>query len=236
MSKIRHLCLGVSALSLLILGTFSVQVDDAVAYSGCRNPHVIAAGENLSVIAAQYNVTVGDLIEENGITDPNVIVIGQTICIPNGGKKSSNSGGREPRYNDGWGDYAAPGESYDPSTIRREGGSSPEYYEPQQQSYGPQQQSYAPYEESYGPTQQYGSQQQSAPQQQRYSSYDGYGVPGKAYDPAVVYAQQPQSTRSTADREFDEEFEADPTPTAEPTMPPDNGQENGDGEENGDGG
>jgi len=258
MSKIRHLCLGVGALSLLVLGTFSVQMD-AYAYSECRNPHQIVAGENLTGIAASYGVTVDALIEENSITDPNIIVIGQTICIPNGGKKSSeeNYGNSEhsPRYNDNWGSYGVPGQSYDPSVMNQGGsssqqgygpqdqssgsqqqgygpqeqssGSQQQGYGPQEQSYGPQEQGYGPQEDSYGPQEQgYGPQEQSSgPQEDSYSNNTYNGVPGKSYDPSVVYPPhpEPQPTRSTFDREFDEPTPTDvPTdvPTAEPTDPP----------------
>jgi len=50
--------------------------------SSKETTHTVAAGENLSVIAAIYGITVDRLASYNNISDPNVIYTGQVIRIP----------------------------------------------------------------------------------------------------------------------------------------------------------
>lgn len=47
--------------------------------------HVVARGESLSLIAANYGVTVDAIIELNQLQNPNLIVPGQQLLIPPGG-------------------------------------------------------------------------------------------------------------------------------------------------------
>jgi hypothetical protein len=44
--------------------------------------HVVAAGENLTLIALRYGTTVDELVRLNGIQDPNLIWPGQRLLLP----------------------------------------------------------------------------------------------------------------------------------------------------------
>ena len=44
--------------------------------------HVVARGENLTMIAAKYGVTIQAIQQANGITNPNKINVGQKLIIP----------------------------------------------------------------------------------------------------------------------------------------------------------
>lgn len=46
--------------------------------------HVVARGENLTRIAAQYGVTIAAIVEANGIANPSRIIGGQRLVIPDG--------------------------------------------------------------------------------------------------------------------------------------------------------
>lgn len=47
--------------------------------------HVVAQGESLGTIAAQYGTTVGALTQANGISDPNLVYVGQRLLLPGAG-------------------------------------------------------------------------------------------------------------------------------------------------------
>jgi LysM repeat protein len=65
-------------------GTASVAPPSPSAGSPGPSPrvHVVAAGENLTRIAAFYGVTVAAIVEANGLTDANSIRVGQALIIP----------------------------------------------------------------------------------------------------------------------------------------------------------
>lgn len=44
--------------------------------------HVVASGENLTIIAAHYSVSPQTLTSMNGITNPNLVRVGQTLKVP----------------------------------------------------------------------------------------------------------------------------------------------------------
>ena len=82
----------------------------------CPTVHKIALGENLTRIAAQYEVSLQALIEENGIKHSNMNVENQALCIPaQHGPESRDA------ENEDWKAYVVPGQSYDPSQIRKAG-------------------------------------------------------------------------------------------------------------------
>lgn len=54
-------------------------------YNGDRTTHVVAAGQELGLIARMYNVSMQDIISLNGISDPNLLYVGQELSIPAAG-------------------------------------------------------------------------------------------------------------------------------------------------------
>jgi LysM repeat protein len=86
--------------NLLVVGTqlkvpavSSAATQSAQVPSGSNNAtlHLVAAGETLGAIAAQYNVSVSALAGANGITDPNTLEVGDLLQIP-GGAPATNDG------------------------------------------------------------------------------------------------------------------------------------------------
>lgn len=68
-------------------GTNTQAPDQTVSTPGCENPvHLVASGETLGVIAAQYSVSIDDLITMNQIVDPafdpDFLSVGQQVTIP----------------------------------------------------------------------------------------------------------------------------------------------------------
>jgi LysM repeat protein len=57
----------------------------APAASAGQGVHVIAPGETLSGIAAQYGTTVAAIAQANGIANPSAIYAGERLVIPGGG-------------------------------------------------------------------------------------------------------------------------------------------------------
>ncbi len=57
----------------------------APAASAGQGMHVVAPGETLSGIAAQYGTTWGAIAQANGIANPSTIYAGQRLVIPGGG-------------------------------------------------------------------------------------------------------------------------------------------------------
>lgn len=215
MSKMTHLCLGTCTLLMLTFGLLWTPTRALAAPEGpgCPTVHTIALGENLTVIAAQYEVSVAALIEENGIDDADLIVEGHSLCIP-----AHDGPGIE-----NWGSYGVPGQSYDPSLIKKQGG-----HAAQEENYGTQDHGtnnpmpMVP-GKSYDPSL-YGNQSNSRnseswqPQQ---SPEKSYAVPGKGDEPQVKpdhYWKDdgyfPAYTPKI------EEDDVDPTPTPEVIIEP----------------
>lgn len=55
--------------------------------------HVVARGETLNAIAAQYGTTTSEIASANTIPNPDLILIGQKIIVPDGVRSSSSGGG-----------------------------------------------------------------------------------------------------------------------------------------------
>jgi LysM repeat protein len=245
MTRLTNLGLGtVSVLVLafgLVLWTPSVAnaapggPEDGYGGEGsCSAIHKIAVGDTLTSIAAEHGISLEALIEANGIADANLIVLDQALCIPesDGPSHGGPSNGQSPdgpsrggEYDEEYSSYGIPGQSYDPSAVKKQGGSGPEEsYGPQNNGYGPKQEEYdedylAPgtsrpsyrheddeeygeyghEEESYGPS--YHKEEGSGygPKEESYSVYEYKGVPGKAYDPSAIYQPQPEPRYSPDD-------------------------------------
>ena len=60
----------------------STAASPAATPAGSARVHVVARGENLTMIAAEYGVTVQAIAAANGITNPNTIYAGQKLVIP----------------------------------------------------------------------------------------------------------------------------------------------------------
>jgi LysM repeat protein len=54
----------------------------SAATTSCSAVHKVAAGQNLSSIAARYGTTVSAIANANGITNVNYVRAGQMLCIP----------------------------------------------------------------------------------------------------------------------------------------------------------
>jgi lysozyme len=54
----------------------------AAALPAAGGTYTVAAGDNLSLIAADYGVSVNQLLQVNGIQNPNIIYVGQQLVIP----------------------------------------------------------------------------------------------------------------------------------------------------------
>jgi len=53
-----------------------------VAARSLPSSHVVASGETLSEIAAQYDTTVADIVKLNKLGDPNKLAVGDRLQIP----------------------------------------------------------------------------------------------------------------------------------------------------------
>lgn len=178
MSKKTYLRLGTCGLLVFAFWLLWMPTDVSAAPGGpqegygekdCPTVHNIVLGENLTNIAAQYEVSVEALIEENGIEDANLIVENQSLCIP-----AQHGPGSRGVGNEEWNSYGVPGQSYDPSLMRKEG-------------HGP--------DNGYGPEngneEEYGSKHEG--EDVRY-----LGVPGKAYDRTMPEAAIPEGRLSVS--------------------------------------
>ena len=63
-------------------GSASPAASPGATPAGSPRVHVVARGENLTTIAAEYGVTVQAIAAANGIADPNTIYAGQKLVIP----------------------------------------------------------------------------------------------------------------------------------------------------------
>ena len=54
----------------------------AAALPAAGGTYTVAAGDNLSLIAADYGVSVDQLLQANGIQNPNIIYVGQQLILP----------------------------------------------------------------------------------------------------------------------------------------------------------
>jgi len=79
-AKILQLVNGLSNPDHLVVGK-KLQIPDGAIKEA---PHVVKAGESLSVIAARYRLSSTKLANYNGITKPNLIRAGQTLLVPLG--------------------------------------------------------------------------------------------------------------------------------------------------------
>ena len=223
MARMTHLCLSPWRLSFWNLGACTVllltlgflwtptSVFAAPHGQGCPTLHKIAPSENLTRIAAKYEVTVAALIEENGIDDANLIVEGQSLCIPEQSGPGIES----------WGSYGVPGQSYDPSLMKKQESHGPQNAGNGAQDHGGDNPMPLVPGKSYDPSL-YGNQEKWQPQ-------NAYDVPGKAEEPKSKpeHYWKDDGYFPTYTPRIDEIDPVDPTPTAEPMEPDDGG--NGDG-------
>lgn len=61
--------------------TVQARVNEILGYTGAPKTHTVRAGENLSVIAAQYGTTWQELARINAISNPNLIQVGQKVRV-----------------------------------------------------------------------------------------------------------------------------------------------------------
>lgn len=73
--------LGLLTILFLTPPAARAQVDDSAPIP---RVHVVQAGENLTLIAAQYDVSVADLLQVNNLSDGNLLYEGQQLLIPGG--------------------------------------------------------------------------------------------------------------------------------------------------------
>ena len=209
-------CLGACIAFLVTLGLLWAPTHVLAAPGGqdCPTLHKIALGENLTLIAAKYEVTVAALAEENGLEDANLIVEGQALCIP-----AQHGPGIE-----NWGSYGVPGQSYDPSLMKKQESNGPQDAGSGAQEYRDSNPIPMVPGKSYDPSL-YGKQENWQPQ-------NAYDVPGKAEEPKEPKAKPEHYWKDdgyfpTYTPRIDEIDPVEPTPTPEPMVQDDvvNGEE-----------
>ena len=81
-TKIHHLITPILLAFLLMITTRALLAQSE--QPPIPQVHVVAEGENLTVIATQYGLTVEDLLRVNNLTNQDVLFVGQELVIPGG--------------------------------------------------------------------------------------------------------------------------------------------------------